>query len=91
MEPKPGKIYKNQHLTSYFQTQCYPGYQGKNSYVRENAGKNILPLITSNKKDKKSVIKAISSGATGYMIKPFPENAIVKKWSILHARAKSGK
>ena len=40
--------------------------------------KNIPFLIISNKKDKESVMKAISSGATGYMIKPFSENDIVK-------------
>jgi two-component system chemotaxis response regulator CheY len=59
-----------------------PGISGEEllSNVRENGEtKNIPFLIISNKKDKESVMKAISSGATGYMIKPFSENDIIKK------------
>ena len=60
--------------------------------VRENEKTKRIPfLIISKKKDKESVLSAISAGATGYMIKPFGENDIVKKIEdILHIRAKSG-
>lgn len=59
--------------------------------VRENEEtKNIPFLMLSNKKDRDSVMKAINSGATGYMIKPFSEDDIIKKIeNILHNRAKS--
>ncbi len=60
-------------------------------HVRENEKTKRTPfLMISQKKDKESVMKAISSGATGYMIKPFCENDIIKKIeSILNVRAKS--
>ncbi len=62
-------------------------------HVRENEKTKRIPfLMISQKKDKESVMKAISSGATGYMIKPFCENDIIKKIeSILNVRAKSGR
>lgn len=58
--------------------------------VRDNEKtKNIPFLMISQKKDKESVMRAISSGATGYMIKPFCENDIVKKIeNILHVKAR---
>jgi len=61
--------------------------------VRENEKTKGIPfLMISKKKDKDSVMKAISSGATGYMIKPVCENDIVKKIEdILNVRAKSGR
>ena len=69
-----------------------PGISGEEllSNVREEEEtKNIPFLVISNKKDKESVLKAINSGATGYMIKPFSENDIVKKIeSILRTKAR---
>ena len=62
-------------------------------HVRENEKTKRTPfLMISRKKDKESVMKAISSGATGYMIKPFCENDIVRKIeNILHVKAKPGR
>jgi len=60
-------------------------------HVRKNEKtKNIPFLMISQKKDRESVMRAISSGATGYMIKPFCENDIVKKIeNILRVKARS--
>ena len=60
-------------------------------HVRNNEKTKKIPfLMISQKKDKQSVMRAVSSGATGYMIKPFCENDIVKKIeNILRIKARS--